>query len=171
MGKYDRNSSSGLNPTNLPHMLASVHFFPKLTGTLERNNPPYRHHQLFTSGYISAYRFSLFLHTKLCEAGKKHIITGFQGWLDDLKQRLTISSDWYLGRSRPAWTCSTMPYFVRAIDNSANLMVEMKGRNRNTFADIPILVKGLVFLDNSAVGGLSSEYLSNLQPKNQAQKI
>jgi hypothetical protein len=33
--------------------------------------------------------------------------------------------------------------------NSVNVMVEMKGGNKNTFAKIPIGVKGLVFLDKA----------------------
>jgi hypothetical protein len=35
-------------------------------------------------------------------------------------------------------------------------MLKMKGRNKNTFANIPILVKGLVLIDKSADAGLIS---------------
>ena len=102
-------------------------------------------HQILTSGRIPALSFRFFLHTEFAEAGNQDIITRCQGRLDDFKQGFNDLNGFISGKAklscRSVQRCRFSSVPCR---NSVIVMMEMKGGDKDTFAKIPILVKGLV---------------------------
>ena len=57
-----------------------------------------------------------------------------------------------MGNPSQSAICSTITFFVSAMSDTPFRKGGNEGKDEDTFAEIPILVKGLVLLDNLIVG-------------------